>query len=274
MPTTTNSVGLLTLPVPAGALNTALDDPTLTGLIDYLAFWLRAALNTKLANLQGTAADAVPATHRFPWDPASYFVRGDQDGEANPFPALYCWWQGRGVRERITLLKSARRRELGVCWVFEELVLPGALTDRYGLTGAADAAIQSACDLGYHPSYAYNGGPAGQHIAVSLGLTAWGIRYENGQQGLMAPIPGQGAANAGLNSGRADGHIVRAFPCVNITLNVWEEIKPFEAADPDDVAGEMLTDLRANGEGGVDDAPEILERYLDRPDGTESFPNP
>lgn len=273
MPSATNSVGLLQLPLPAGVLNTAIDDPILTGLIDYLAFWLRASLNTKLSNLQGTAADAVPVTNRFPWDPATYFVRGEQDGATNPFPALYCWWQGRGVRERLTIIKSIRRRELGVCWVFDELVLPGALVDRYGLTGAADAAIQSALEHGYHPGYGYNGAPLGTAIAVSLGLAAWGVRYESGQQGLMSPIPGQGAVNSGTQAGRAEGHVVRAYPCVNVTLNVWEPINQFEADDPGDVAPAILVGLRANAEGGVDDADEVAERYLDKPDGTEDSPS-
>jgi hypothetical protein len=281
MPGLTNSVGPLVLPVPAGVANTPIDDPTVTGLLDYLAFWIRTSLNPKLTTLPtgrldapGFVTDAVPLANRFPWDPAGFFVRGDQEGDSTPFPSLYCWWSGRSTQERYSLVKSMRRRELGVCWIFEELTLPGALIDRHGLRGAVDAAIQSAIDLGHHPAYSYNGGPLGTHIAVSLGLSGAGVRYEGGTQGMMAPIPGQGAANAGLQTGRADGHVVRAYPSVQVTLNVWEQIRPFDAVDPGDVADSMLTNLRANGEGGVDDATEILERYLDRPDGTETFPNP
>jgi hypothetical protein len=278
---TANLVGPLNLPVPAGAPLSAVDDPTISGLMDYIAFWIRTSLNAKLASLQtgrldgvGTITDAVPTANRFPWDPAAHFVRGEADGAPRPFPALYCWWQGKGARVPYSILKTLRRRDVGVCWVFEEITLPGALIDRHGLRAAVDAAIHSAIDLGYHPEYGHNGAPLGTPIAVSLQLCGFGVRYESGASGLMAPIPGQGAANAGLSSGRADGHIVRGYPSTMVTLQIWEEIMPFQPVDPADVGRAITLTLSTNDEGGVTDAVDVLERFLSAPDGTEEIPEP
>lgn len=268
MPGPTNSVGPLSLPLAAGAPDTAIDDPTVTGLLDYFAFWLRTSLNAKLGNLQGTSADAVPVANRFPWDPASYFVRGAQDGAPNPFPALYVWWMGRGTRFPRSTLKTMRQRQLGVMWVFDELTLPGALVDRHGLIAAADAALESAVDLGYHPSYGLNSAPMGTPVAVSLSLSGPGMRYMGAQIGSMSAIPGD-SQSVGA---RPDGHVVRAYPALQAVVEVYEQIRQFQANDPADVGTAILATVRGSTEGAVSDAPTIIQRYLPKPDGTEDFP--
>lgn len=271
MPTAINAVGPLELPLDPGPINTAIDDPVVTGLLDYLAFWLRASLNAKLANLHGTSGDAAPVKNRFPWDPATYFVRGRQDGAASPFPALYVWWTGKSTTVPYSILKEARMRTIGVCWIFDELTLPGALEDRHGLRAAVDAVISTAISLGHHPAYGLNGARPGSPLAVSLNLCAHGMRYDGGTQGLMAAIPGTGAANAGLAAGRDTGHVVRAYPTLQGMIQVWERVEQFAPADPGDVAPEILATVATNGEGSVDDAETVFRRYLLAPDGSEDI---
>ncbi len=270
MPTAVNAVGRLQLPLDAGVINTQIDDPVVTGILDYLAFWLRASLNTKLANLEGTSADAVPVINRFPWDPRSYFVRGRQDGAATPFPALYCWWNGKSSFAPRASLTEMRQRPIGFAWIFDELELPGALEDRHGLLAAADAAVSSALSLRYHPAYGVGDGRVGSCVPVELGLTGPGWRYDGGTPTMMAAIPGSGAANSGLASGRDTGHVNRAYPALHGTIQVWEKVGQFFPADPGDVLQEVQTTIATNAEGSTDDAADIFERYLEAPDGTEN----
>ncbi len=274
MPGPANRVGLLELPLAAGEANSEIDDPTVSGLLDYFSHWIRASLNTKLANLAGTSADAVPTANRFPWGPERGFVRGAQDGAVNPFPALYVWWTGKSQRRAYSSLKDIRRREIGIAWLYDDLVYPGAMTRRHGLLASVDAALENACSLKYHPSYSYNGGKAGQAITVSLKLAGDGLNYLGGQATRWAAIPGDGAANAGLQGGRDAGHNIRAYPVLDATVEVFELVEQFMPNDPEDVGREILTTLSTADQGSPDDAIEIMQRYLPKPDGTEPFPNP
>src|SRR5262249_59907819 len=109
--------GGLVLPIPAGALNADLVDPTLDGLGDFLRFMLRHDLNARLATIEGTSADALPPENLFLYDPATYFVR-------NQIPALYVWWSGRATRVPWRLAYDVRMRRVSALYGFDEIVAP------------------------------------------------------------------------------------------------------------------------------------------------------
>ncbi len=270
MPSASNTVGLLSLPVPAGAQDSALDDPTLMGLLAYLGHWLGVSLDAKFAALRGTnatTAGACPTANRFPWDPSTYFVRGDQKGgsEASHFPALYAWRIGRPQFLPYSSVQDLRKQTIGVAYVFDELTLPGGWTRRSGVLSAVDGVFFSAVSRCYHPTFGLNGAPAGTPIAVSLRLSGPGLTYDGGEQTMLAPVPGQSLARG---AGQ-DGHVLRAYPTLRAQFTVYELVTAFEAEDPGDVVPEMLLTLKANTEGGVTDAVEIVQRYIEAPDGTE-----
>jgi hypothetical protein len=265
MSTATVNVGAIVLPLAAGTTNTAIGDPLVTGLLDYLSFCLADALDAKLANLQGTSPHAVLAKNRFPWDPADYFVRGHEDGDLSPFPALYVWRRGKGKREQLTQIIEARRVDVGVLYVFDELVLPGALEDRYGLRTTVDAAFADAGANGFHPDYGYAGAPLGTPIKTSLQLAGWGLIYEGGEEGMMAPIPGQSQA---LGRG-SDGHVIRAYPTLMGSFTAWEAIGQRALRDPQDVTPGITATISVPGNGGLPDALPIMQRILSAPDGSE-----
>lgn len=240
MPTVDSTLGLLQLPLPAGAINTEIDDISVSGLLDYFAFWLRYDLNTKLANLQGTSADACPVTNRFPWnplDPTKTFVRGRQDGDPSPFPALYLWLDG-GKITQYTQVYDMRERTGGLLWLFDEIPIPGALVDRHGLRGAVEATIMRANSLARHPSYAFRGGPLGQPIDVALNLTGWGSQIVSSKQGIVTPI---------VTPSDPDNPVVHGYPSVQIELKVYEQI---DLDQP--VAGDLENDASVTSTLGSD----------------------
>lgn len=270
MPTASNFVGLLELPIPAGAQDSALPDPTLVGLLAYLGHWLSVSLDDKLEALRGTNASiagACPVANRFPWDPSTYFVRAEEAGRTveECFPALYAWRSSRGRRVPYSTVKSMRHRDLMVQYIFDELALPGAWVARSGLLNAVDAVFSKAAEWNYHPTFGYNGAPLGTPITTSLKLSGPGLQYLGGEDGLMSPVPGQ-SFRAGAQQ---DGHVLRGFPTLRGHFQVWELVQQADASDPDDVGRDILATIKANTEGSVTDAVEVMQRYLPAPDGTE-----
>jgi hypothetical protein len=258
MPSTNLAIGPLDLPVPASAADVAIHDPVVRGLADYFRHWLRDGLNGALSNLLGTASDAVPADNVFYWEPASYFTRGRGDGAASPVPSLFVWRMGsKTVRTSIT--DVLRRSQIGVCWIFDELTLPAAWEDRYGLCPAADALLMAACERAYHPSYGYNGDAIGTSIAVSLKLAGtypW-LDYEGGQAGMLSPVPQ--ALQAQIRG--ADQPVVHAFPCIRASLVIHERIGDFLPLDPDEVGRDIQTTI-AVGSSDATGSVEVLSGVL------------
>jgi hypothetical protein len=236
MPSTASYVGPLALPVPAGAAQSALDDPTLSGLGAYLAFCLRFDLNAKLTSLQtGRESDAtaissaVPTGNVFCWNPlkpTAHFTRGAGDGETYPLPALYLW-DDKDREKGWSQLHKMRERAVTVAWIFEEAVLPGWNVDRYGLRPAVAGSIQRAISEKYHPAY-----NARQTIAVQLDLAGEGIVYQGSERGVLSPRPDQRGTPLG-----SDQPTVRAYPCVMASLLVYERVEGFTAL-PSEVAGD------------------------------------
>ena len=228
MPSTASFVGPLALPIPPGAPQSALDDPTLSGLGAYLAFCLNWDLDAKLTSLQtGRDSDAtaistaVPAGNVFPWNPlkpSAHFTRGAQDGAAYSLPALYLW-DDKDREKGWSQLHKMRERAVTVAWIFEEALLPGWNVDRYGLRPAVAASIERAISEKYHPAY-----NSRETIAVQLSLAGEGIVYQGAERGMLSPRPDQRGMPLG-----SDQPAVRAYPCVMVSLLVYERIEGFTA---------------------------------------------
>lgn len=211
-----STVGALALPLEPGAQLSPLVDPVVDGLLDFLAFSLREALNPKLARLSPTSADACPPANRHAYEPRTHWVR-------NAKPALYLWWGGKSSVGAYSTVYDTRERELSLFYVWEEVVAPSGQDARAGLMAAADAALARASSLRMHPDYGYRGAPPGTPLAASLarlGLVGWA--YRGGQVGIMSPSPGD------LRNASAEGAIVRFFPALQATVAVSEKILGYE----------------------------------------------
>lgn len=257
MTTQASAVGALDLPIAAGTLADPLADPIVNGLLAFLGYWLKSELDAKLAIQSPTSADACPSANRFPYDPRGYWVR-------NPKPALYVWWKGPSEIADQTLVYAKRERDLGVWYVFEELVAPDGLTPRAGIAAAVDAVIAKACDRGYHPSFSYNGAGAGTPLAYALadkGLV--GFEYRGGTAGWMVPVP-DASARAG---GAGTGYVQRGFPCVEGTIRVWERVLGPQPTDADTNRDALFTMALDDGDGR--EPVDLLGRYLVGPDGAD-----
>lgn len=209
-------VGALRVPMEPGANLSPLVDPVVDGLLDFLGFALRDALNAKLAQLSPTSADACPTAARYPYDPRGYWTR-------NPKPALYLWWGGRSSVGSYSTVYDTRERELQLFYVWEETVGPSGSNARAGLMAAADAALMRASSLRMHPAYGYRGAPLGTPLAVALadlGLLGW--TYQGGTVGIMSPVPGD------VRNSPSEGAVVRYFPALQATLTVSEKITGYE----------------------------------------------
>lgn len=241
MPSSTTNVGGMTLPIPEGDLNSAIDDPVVTGLADYLKLWIKDSLDSKLANLQGTGSDACP--YVFLWDPSVYFPRGDDDGTDQPFPALYVWWNGVSKHsDQQTMLFDVREREISVCYIYEELNFPGAANARRGLLGAIDATFFKAGERWRRPDYASN-------AWILPHLNICDLRYIGGTLGeLKASVPQGGVG--------AEGAPTRGYPALSAKFRVREFIDLDQPTD-DDALGD--TTFVISG-GDSDDTIAIMTR--------------
>ena len=265
MPSATSTVGALELPYPVGEAPARITDPLVKGMLDYLAYWIRADLNPALVanqagkiNGSGLVTDAVPAANRYPWDPGPTFVRGAQDGAAAPLPGLFVWRAGRR-RVRESILESLREVRLGFVWVFEELVMPGALVDRYGLRAVVEASIDRAMEHGYHPSYGYDGAPVGTPIAKSLCLAGALPFLESSEETILGAVPMTGLQSQNRGAG---GPSIRGFPALRGVIIVHEKIGAPTLVDPDDARPDMTVNIQTNS---LDDgsAPlTVMERVL------------
>lgn len=251
-----SNLGGLTLPIPAGTLNSDLDDPAISALADYLRFWLRSELNTKLANMQGTSTDACPSANVFKFDPSTYWVR-------NPVPALYVWWEGKSATEQFSMLYDWRKRDVQVMWIYDELVAPNGLSPRHGLLAAVDAVFHKAADRWHHPSYALGSGPSNQMLPFQIafpGLVE--IKYLGGTPGMVSTVPQTDA-----RSGGEEGHVVRGFPALRAKFSIQERIEQDTPGDNDGL-GDITINMRGN-DGSSNEYLDIMTRYVEGPDGSE-----
>lgn len=226
----TSYLGAAELPVPAGVVGTAFADPMVSALLDFLGHCIKAAVDTRLNQIRtGDAAilDACPEANRHDYDPRQSFVR-------KPTPALYIWWGGRSKNVEHSTIRNRRERDLNLLYVCPPVLYPDGGPVFAGLPGAVDAAILEGSDRGYHPTYGYQGDPAGTVLVRSLapaGTLGW--EYTGGQIGILEPIPRK-RRNADPN------HQEDAFPALQGTLRVYE-LRTDSLADVEELGDGQIT---------------------------------
>ena len=254
MPSSASNVGAQSIPLKAGAANSALSDPVLSGLLDYFGHWLNYALNPQLSQMAGTSAEAVPVANRFPYDPQTVFVR-------QAFPALYAWNTSFAFRHT-TLMRRARARTVRVLWVFNELVSPLGVSARSGLYSAADGALSRACYSGRHRDYGHNGAPNGTPITRSLELSRF--NYQGSEPMMLWQIPGADDFDSNRVDTRESGSIQRGFPAISATFTCDEEVSGDSYTEDD-----LLPDVSVTIETGdtTQDTTPFRHVVLPAPDG-------
>ncbi len=228
MPTVDTFIGGLEVPVPAGAIDAPIPDPTVDGLLPYLAFWVQYVLNPKLATMTAPpVTDACPVANRFGHNPAKLVER------ITP-PALFGWWNGKSVVKSWTTIKDVRQRDLNFLYVFPRIASDTGQSgikavERYrGLISTVDAAWTRAISRRSHPGYAAPGFQPGTPIAIILGLND--IGYLGGQEGFLAEFPSASAREAAVQTGPtklkrgSTRGIVQGYPSLLGTFRVLEEV--------------------------------------------------
>ena len=235
--------GVMTIPVSAGSMLSTFQDKTILGLMDYIGWYIKYAIDDKLATLPPTSSDAAPAANRYPWNPGTTFVQ-------NGFPAIYMW-QESSVLEQETLIYYKRIRRLGFKYYFDEVVSPGGLQARHGLIPAVDAALQLAFATGRHPSYSYDGDAAGTPIWRTLNLRD--LRLVSTSSEMEASVP-----DVDARSTAGKGHVIREYPVLVAEIEAVERVTLGYRTDADNVS-DQLTDATLVLETGdnVDDTLEI-----------------
>jgi len=258
---TTGLVGGNTLPVDAGVLNTDIGDIAVDGILDYLAFWIKNSLDSKIANMQAspTEADACPSANRFNYDPED---GGGGIYARNPTPALYVWWDGNSQFLKKTTLWTHVQREIHAMYIYDEIVLPGDSGARHGLLPIVNATFAKAAERGYHPSYGYNGDPVGTPIYVSLSLANLGLIYMGGSPGVLWEVPGKGTNTM--------GGIQRGFPALKAKFLIEERIEQDIPSDSDALIDASLS-INAN-DGFDSETIPYVDRELEGPDGADEEP--
>lgn len=262
---TTWQVGAESLPVAAAGDNIAWRDPTLVGLLDYFGFWIKHAIDDRLAELEGptTSAaitDACPTGHRFPWNHNGSFMRPHKTAAGTmsvPLPGLWAWVVAETESDEgaSLLYEGSVQREIKLCYVFPEVQLPDGFNARSGLMSSVARALQLAIQQRRHAVYGYESDANGTSILESLNLL--GMRFQRGEPMLLGERP----TNAGGNGKRAsEGAVLRFFPAYELTLQVLERIGVRDAVVPGDVMGDCTLDID-HGED-VTDATTVLQRVM------------
>lgn len=265
MPSPDTLVGGIPIPVPAGATDQPIVDVTVDGLLGYLGFWVKFALDGKLATMTAPPVpDACPVANRRRQNPSSLVARFNK-------PALFAWWNGKSVTKPWTTLKDVRQRDIQVLYVFDRIVDADALERYAGLIGAVDAAWNRAISRRAHPSYAPPGCRLGTPIAVALNLND--LSYLGGQEGFLAEQATSSARQAAvqtgpvrLGKGSANG-ITSGYPSLLGTFRVLEEVGVDTTLDTD-AQGDVL--FHASIVNGDPASPLALDqRYLESLDAVD-----
>lgn len=266
MPSETSKVGPLTIPVVTSGTNTAIQDPTLIGLLDFFGFLIKDALDAKLTEQGGPVSsaaitDACPVAFRFPWDPADSFMRPHNINGAmvQPLPGLWAWEEGSTwSKEGSTLAIDAIERDIRLMYVFPQLATPDGIAARHGLMGAVCKAIAKGASRGAHAEYGYGDDAMGTPVWQSLSLVD--LQFVSASYGRLAQTPTQGQQSGGRSG--AEGYVHRFYPAVTASMSVIEHISPAEGDDGDLQLDGTLTIGVNDGQGATLD---VLERVIISP---------
>lgn len=257
MPLSQLYVGPQLIPVEEAGNDAAISDPTIDGLLAYFGFWIKAALDTKLAEMggptaAGPVADACPVAHRFPWNHQGSFAQKHDVGGGDmqvPLPGLWMWsGESESDPDSSTILYDAHKRNVTLQWIFPEVQVPNGFRARAGLTAAVERALRAAVSQGYHRDYE-NGQPIGPLLSIVR------IRIERVSHEAATPVPRKTVR--GGNS--QDATVVRFFPSVTATLSVSERVSEWQPDPITDSLGDINVTI---AEQDLD----VLERVLIDPE--------
>jgi hypothetical protein len=265
LPTSSVTIGSQTLPLEAGGVDSPISDPRAVGFLSYFGFWIKQALDTKLAEMGGPTAsgaytDACPVPYRFAWNHCGNFMRPHPaDGTMQvPLPGLWIWCERTVPSQRYsTLLYRAYEHTYRLNYIFPPLAIPDGYNARSGLTATIGNALMVACDKGRHPLYGYGADADGTPLVVSLDLMAFD--YVGGVPGMFEPTPTTG--KNGKGRGGAVGAEIQFYPAYDMTFTVVDRVGDW-VSDP--VADAMPDVLVSIEESEL----EILERVLVAPEDT------
>jgi hypothetical protein len=234
MPTDNTTVGPQSLPVASGGANSALEDRTLLGLLDYLGHWLRESLSVKTGEQQGPTTsdeivDACPSSNLFPWNHQGTFVRRIDD--ALPLPGLWAWEESQErTTDYATILYDVVRREIRVHYIFPQLLVGKGMQARHGLIPAVARVFAKAAERGRRSDYGYDGDAVNTAIWDSC---AWrGFKYVGGRFEPAAMLP---SGNQTQSAQRAAGAEKRFYPSFVATFHIWERVGLQEADDGEEL---------------------------------------
>ena len=289
MPKVDSLVGPLALPAVAGATDATIDDPVVSGLLAYVAHWIKWGLDARLATMTAppcrdpedplSVADACPDANRFDTDP-SLLV------ESFNKPALFAWWDGRDVYQQFTTVKTVRVRGIQFLYVFDKIVDSDGPSDTSGISGQTRwagllnivaALMQRAFSRYRHPTFTPPGLgiAAGADIRNALQIKA--IAYEGGQPLGLAELDAEtvraAAGAAGSQRATAEGGISVVYPCLRFSMKVTEPVGldtflDIDAGDPSpDDTGDLFGTLRG-AENDLDNPLTFLDGILPGDDGS------
>ena len=257
-----STVGPLDLPIPAGAANSPITDPLITGLLAYIGHWLKIGLDAKLAVLGGpdttAVTDACPTANRFDFDPKGWWTRAVI---ASQQPCLFIWHKSAKRFPQSTVY-DMRERQIGVLYVFPEFNAPRGFPTRTGLMNAVDAIIRRAFDRGAHPTYE-NGVQFTDTIADVDTLEVY---LDGTEEGFEFASPQTGAGAGGQPDGGFEQY---GFPTLRGTIIARERIGADTFEDPDDILGDITFTITHNEQGDVANGLDVLEGVFPAPDGSE-----
>lgn len=248
----TAQLGSLEIPVEPGEYLSELADPTLLLLLSYLGHQLKLNLDSKLAQLSPTSADACPVANRYPWNPDSTFVR-------QSLPALFAW-EERCSRRQHTLLNDTLDREIRVLYIFDELVKPDGMRARHGLASAVGKILAMAAERNQHATFSYDGSAPGACVSD---LGNWlGFIFMRGEAQWLQAVPG-GSDSVGGDGGEMATQ--RAYLGYLAEYVITEQIGQDE---PTEAMGDTLLTIYGS-DGEVDEGVELMQRWFPAPDGSE-----
>lgn len=267
-------VGGELIPAEVAGANIAHRDPTLVGLLAYFGFWIKHALDTRLAELQGPETsdeltDACPEANRFPWNHNGTFMRPHklaEDGTMGvPLPGLWAWCVSEVESDdgASLLYDGTTQREIKLHYVFPEVQIPDGYNARSGLLATVGRALALAVRQGRHVEFSYGDEPVNTAITETLNLL--GMRFVRGEPQMLATRP-TGSTAGGQGRAANEGAAQRFFPAYELTLSVFERVGLRNPVVPDDVMGDSTLTI-ASGDDVVDTV-DVLERVLLGPEET------
>jgi hypothetical protein len=250
-----DSIGLMEIPLRSEGANTSIADPTITGLLDYIRFWIVDGLQQKITDPNDTQPDPLPASNVFDYDPGGNWVRNLNEAGQKAIPALYMWQTGASKVDLWTIVQYKRSRTLKLMYIAQPIFGPDGSSVFSGLASSVDAILTKSYARGRHPDYGYSGAARGTPIGVSLNLLGW--KYDGGEVGVMAPIP-EVSARPGSPSG---GNLIDYYPALRGQLTV-HELVGLEELDESDRMAEIPFSANVNDPADANGPLTVLDRYL------------